>query len=333
MRPQRLAEVVGKIIETRRPAMLWGPPGVGKSATIRQAAQAAGRPLVDVRAVLLDPVDLRGLPTVQNGRAHWAPPAFLPADPGSRAVLFLDELPQAAPLVQSACLSLLIDRRIGEYELPAGVAIIAAGNRTEDKAGAHRVITPILNRCVHLDMEVSADDWQAWAASAGVHPLVRAFINFRPALLSQPVPTDGSRAWPTPRAWECVSDTLSATGPAHDVLSGIIGSAHAAEFVSFVELAQQLPAPAVLMADPANAPVPSGQPSILYALAGALVEHVRANAKDAGALATYAARLPAEFAVLVMRDACSVCPAIVQTPAGSAWIRANRDSLLAARAA
>src|SRR4029079_8083765 len=114
-------------------------------------------------------------------------------------VLFLDELAQAPPLVQAACLQLTLDRRVGEHELPAGWSVIAASNRAEDRAGTHRLISPLLNRFVHLDLEVSNEDWQAWAVASGIAPEVRAFLRYRPALLFRFDPAVQERAFPTPR--------------------------------------------------------------------------------------------------------------------------------------
>src|SRR4051812_30577921 len=126
MRPTDVTKALAALIPTRRPLYLWGPPGVGKSSLVRQATQNLNLDLVDVRATLLDPVDLRGLPRLEGESAVWIPPAFLPRF--GAGVLFLDELAQAAPLVQSACLQLTLDRRIGEYELPDGWSVIAASN-------------------------------------------------------------------------------------------------------------------------------------------------------------------------------------------------------------
>jgi MoxR-like ATPase len=175
-----------------------GPARCGKSAVVRKTADDLKLNLVDVRATLLDPVDLRGLPRLSNDSAVWCPPAFLPK--GGEGRLFLDELAQAAPLVQAACLQLTLDRRVGEYELPEGWAVVAASNRAEDRAGTHRLISPLLNRFVHLDLEVSAGDWQAWAVSANVAPEVRAFLRYRPGLLLQFDASTNSRAFPTPRS-------------------------------------------------------------------------------------------------------------------------------------
>jgi Mg-chelatase subunit ChlI len=241
VRPTDVTKALAALVPTRRPVYLWGPPGVGKSSLVRQAADALGCRLVAVRATLLDPVDLRGLPQVVRDTAVWCPPAFLPK--GGQGVLFLDELAQAAPLVQAACLQLTLDRRVGEYELPDGWAVVAASNRAGDRAGTHRLITPLLNRFVHLDLDVSADDWQAWAVAAGVSPEVRAFLRYRPGLLFQFHPAAPQRAFPTHRAWQFVSDVLAGTPGElrHAVVAGCVADGPAAEFVGFLQLVRQLP--------------------------------------------------------------------------------------------
>jgi len=174
---------------------LWGSPGLGKSSIVKQAAGSLGLGLVDVRATLLDPVDLRGLPRLDGDRAIWCPPAFLPRD--GEGALFLDELAQAAPLVQAAFLHLTLDRRVGEYELPDGWSVVAASNRSEDRAGTHRLISPLLNHFVHLDLEVSNEDWQTWAVANAIVPEVRAFLHNRPGLLAQFDATSNPHAFPT----------------------------------------------------------------------------------------------------------------------------------------
>lgn len=333
MRPTELASAIAALMQSGRPAFIWGPPGVCKSSIIREVAASQNRPLVDIRAALLDPVDLRGLPRITaEGTSQWCPPAFLPSDPGSEAIIFLDELPQAPAMVQSACLQLTLDRRLGEYELPAACSIIAAGNRQEDRAGAHRMITPLLNRFVHLDVEVSNDDWQAWALRSGIDPRVRGFIKWRPASLFafDPKAAD-QRAFPTPRSWHFVSDCIRNLPPdvrLFDIAAGCVGSGAASEFQSFCTVYSKLPDPEAVLANPKGFPLPSGSDaSVMYALVGALTELIRSKPAKAGDLAIFASRLPAEFGVLCMRDAVAVCPAILATPAGSAWIKANRDTL------
>jgi len=324
MKPSDVARALAALVPTRRPVYLWGPPGAGKSSLVRQAAGQLGRDLVDVRATLLDPVDLRGLPRVTNDTAVWCPPAFLPRS--GEGVLFLDELAQAAPLVQAACLQLTLDRKVGEYELPDGWTVVAASNRAEDRAGTHRLITPLLNRFVHLDLDVSPDDLQGWAAAAGVGPEVRAFLRYRPGLLSRVDPAAGERAFPTPRAWQFVSDVLPGA-PAellHPVVAGCVGDGPAAEFVGFLRLYRELPDLDAVLARPDAAPVPR-EPAVLYALVGALVERCRSDQAPLAQFVQYALRLPEEFAVLALRDALAVNPRLVALPAVQQWIARARS--------
>lgn len=103
MSPREVTSALKAIIPTGLPVFLWGAPGVGKSQITHQVATDLGRSLIDVRAVLLDPVDLRGLPHVSHGKAAWAIPDFLPVAErdGAAGVLFLDELNAAPQLRRS----------------------------------------------------------------------------------------------------------------------------------------------------------------------------------------------------------------------------------------
>src|SRR5258705_1979645 len=182
------ASLVSRALRTlmlgeKQPVFIWGGPGIGKSAVVRQLATDMAIPLQDVRALLLDPVDLRGLPFLgQDGRSKWATPEFLPQD-GS-GILFLDELNAAPAMVQASCYQLVLDRKLGEYNLPDGWAIVAAGNRDSDRAVTTRMPSPLRNRFVHLEFEVDLQEWSEWAIQAGIRPELIAFLRFRQDLLS-----------------------------------------------------------------------------------------------------------------------------------------------------
>jgi hypothetical protein len=324
MRPSDVIATLTALLPARRPLYLWGPPGVGKSSVVRTAATGLGLKLVDVRATLLDPVDLRGVPRINGRLTEWCPPVFLPTD--GAGVLSLDELAQAPPLVQSACMQLVLDRRLGEYELPAEWVVVAASNRAEDRAGTHRLISPLLNRFVHVDLEVDPDDWHDWAVTANVVPEVRAFLRFRPALLHEFDPRTNQRAFATPRSWSFVSDLLPRT-PAplvQRVVAGRVGDGPAAEFAGFLELYRHLPDVDAVLASPTTAPVPT-DPAVLYALVGALVERCRAKAALPASFARYAMRLPDEFGMLALRDAVSLDRTLVGDAAVQTWITKARE--------
>ena len=176
------------------PIYIWGPPGVGKSSIVKQVAVERGIGFKDVRMTLLDPTDLRGIPVPKDGLAQWLAPSFLPdkARDGEQGILFLDELNAAPPLVQASGYQLVLDRRIGEYELPEGWSIVAAGNRQGDRAVTHRMSSALADRFVHLNYDVDLADWTEWAihredisdaSTQRIAPMVLGFIQFRPAML------------------------------------------------------------------------------------------------------------------------------------------------------
>src|SRR5437867_3167799 len=119
MKASSVAHALGVLIKARQPVFIWGGPGIGKSSIVRQLAQTLRQTLQDIRALLLDPVDLRGLPFLgADNRSKWATPDFLPQD--GEGILFLDELNAAPAMVQASCYQLVLDRKLGEYTLKAG---------------------------------------------------------------------------------------------------------------------------------------------------------------------------------------------------------------------
>ena len=187
LRPAELAATLKVLVEARQPVMVWGPPGCAKSEIAQQVAAEGGRTYCDVRALLLDPVDLRGIPwRDQDNRTRWAAPDFLP--PSTSTALYLvnlEELPSGVPMVQAALFQLVRDRKCGEYELPEGASLMACGNRQADRGVVHRMPTPLASRFVHLEIKVDAPDWCAWAAGSGIAPEVLFYIQMRPDMLHQ----------------------------------------------------------------------------------------------------------------------------------------------------
>jgi MoxR-like ATPase len=311
-------------VNARQPAFLWGGPGIGKSAVIRQLAAALSMPLRDVRALLLDPVDLRGLPFLGNdGRSRWATPEFLPQD-GS-GILFLDELNAAPAMVQASCYQLVLDRKLGEYTLPAGWAIIAAGNRDSDRAVTTRMPTPLRNRFVHLEFEVDMQEWSEWAIQAGVRPEVIAFLRFRAELLN--AFDRDANAFPSPRSWEFVSRILeSQPEPSieHELFAGAVGSGAATEFSAFLRMFRELPNIDAILVNPHKEPVPENA-AAQYAVASALAH--RASDTNLDRICVYLDRMPTEFCVLCIRDASLREPAIRHTAAYTKWAIQNHHVL------
>lgn len=330
MRARELATCLKALIPTKRAVFVHGPPGIGKSEIVAQVAADMQADLIDIRAVYFDSVDVRGIPDINgDGLSHWRPPAWLPHDPASRGVLFLDELPQAPPLSMSAFLQLTLDRKVGEYTLPPGWSVLAAGNRVTDRAGAHHLITPLLNRFIHLDLDVNTDDWQAWAIANGIAAPVWSFINYRPSLLFQFDPKTDARSFPTPRSWKFVSDALASTPDEilQPVVSGCVGEGSAMEFIAYMKLFHKLERPDDIAARPTKAKVPS-DPSELYALCGALTDFCRElPAAKLSPIVTYALRMPRLHSILLMRDIARVNSQVVTIPEASEWFDKHKELL------
>ena len=282
---------------TNLPAFLWGSPGIGKSAIVKQIAAEKNIPCIDLRLTLLDPTDLRGLPVMQGDRVVWSPPVFLPRE--GAGILFLDELNAAPPAIQASAYQLVLDRRVGEYVLPKGFAIVAAGNRETDRAVTFRMPTPLRNRFLHLEIEPYLEDWKEWAMEEKIDPLIIGFLNFRPALLSTFGADFSAQAFATPRTWEYTSHLLSSGLQDEELrlaVAGVIGRETAAEFWAFRELAKNLPSVDEILEGRDIVPE---NPSILYALCGALAGRARENINR---VLEYSLKLPAEFAVLLVKD-------------------------------
>ncbi|HWH57977.1 MAG TPA: MoxR family ATPase [Terriglobales bacterium] len=324
MKSSAISSALRTLVAARQPVFVWGGPGIGKSAVVRQLAASLEVPLQDVRALLLDPVDLRGLPYLgSDGRSKWATPDFLPQD-GS-GILFLDELNAAPAMIQASCYQLVLDRKLGEYTLPNEWAIVAAGNRDSDRAITTRMPTPLRNRFVHLEFEVDAQEWSEWAIQAGIRAEVIAFLRFRPEVLS--LFDRDANAFPSPRSWEFVSRMLDSTPDRsieHELFAGAVGTGAATEFSAFLRMFRELPNIDAILLNPLLEPVPENA-AAQYAVASALARC--ASDLNFDRICLYLERMPTEFRVLCVRDASLREPGIRHTPSYTKWAIENHHIL------
>ena len=327
MKASRIAKSLEQLTTLKQPVFLWGPPGVGKSQVVSQVADRRGLRLVDIRAILLDPVDLRGLPKIsEDGLSEWCIPSFLPRD--GEGILFLDELNAAPPLVQAACYQLVLDRRLGEYALPDGWTVIAAGNREKDGAVAHRMPSALANRFVHIDFTVDLDEWLLWAQKNSIAPEIIAFLRFRPALLHDFDPERSSRAFPSPRSWEFASRIMNGpSGPEllPELLAGTVGKGAAQEISGYMKIWRELPKVKDIIENPAQIPVPT-DPAVLFAVCEMVGRAVTRERGDN--VLIFAARLPAEFSVLLVREAVRHCNDLARSESFAGWAARHADVLV-----
>ena len=328
MKPSSIRISLPKLLAKERPVFVWGAPGVGKSDIVAQIAEDGKYELRDVRLSLLDPVDLKGFPTIDTVKKQmkWLPADFLPTK--GKGLLFLDEMNSAPQSVQAAAYQLVLNRKIGDYKLPDGWAILAAGNRAGDRSVVHAMPAALANRFVHIDFDVSNTDWGVWAQGAGIHPDIRAFINFRPALLHSFDPASNPRAFPSPRSWSFVNDIYKddhAPDEEYELYKGTIGEGAAAEFIAYTKQIKDLPTIDQILIDPDGTRIPAN-PSAQYAVVEGLKD--KTSEKNVGRVLKYTDRLPVEYQVVYMRGAQRKCPAITTTKPYLDWVIKNQGVLL-----
>ena len=250
--PNKAKSRISHAITKKRPVFIWGPPGIGKSDIVHQIGDALDAHVIDVRLSLWEPTDIKGIPyySAEDNKMSWAPPVELPdaamASQHKSIILFLDEMNSAAPAVQAAAYQLILNRRVGAYELPDNVYIVAAGNRETDKGVTYRMPAPLANRFVHLELAVSFDDWFNWAVDNKIHKDVVGFLQFAKRDLYDFDPKSPNRSFATPRSWSFVSELLEDNlddETTTDLVSGCVGEGLAIKFVAHRKVAASMPNP------------------------------------------------------------------------------------------
>lgn len=221
-----------------RATMLWGTRGIGKSSIVRQVAKELGAPLIDLRLTTIEPVDLRGAVFAddERGQTVWFPPEFLPDEKEApEGILFLDELTAADQRLQISAYSLILDRKVGNYRLPAGWQVVAAGNASFHGAVSHDMGTALADRLFHFNIESTIEAFLDYAIANDFAPEVMAYLKVRPDRLddTRTQLANDHLIGASPRGWEDISNVLKAGLPEAQqrlFVQGRIGAANAAEF-------------------------------------------------------------------------------------------------------
>lgn len=248
--------IEAKIPFNRFPSvMLWGPPGVGKSQGVIEIAKEIEEStdkkvvITDVRLLLFNPVDLRGIPTANEDKslAVWLKPKIfqMDEDEGVVNILFLDEISAAPPSVQASAYQITLDRMVGEHKLPDNCIVIAAGNRVTDKSVAYNMPKALANRLCHFEIKGDSNSWHDWAVKTGVHEYVVGYLEYNSTALMRFDSSGTNLAFPTPRSWEMVSNILNTISDnleeVYPMVVGCIGHATASNFKTWVELYKTMP--------------------------------------------------------------------------------------------
>lgn len=308
MKASNITKVVNKLIVKKLPVFVWGAPGIGKSSIVKQIAASQGLEFLDLRLSLLDPTDLKGIPffNAETNEGVWAQPSFLPSNPESKGILFLDEINTAPPAVQASAYQLILDRRVGEYELPSGWSIVAAGNRENDRGVVYKMPPPLANRFVHFEMEVDFEDWKAWAYSAKIEASIIGYLAYDKSMLFTFDPASNEKSFATPRSWEYVDSIVKSgieTELILDSISGAVGREAAIGYMSFKKVMKALPDLNTIL-DGTLTQLEEDDAKVMMALAIGLVNALVDNPSDEAIdnVLKFSLNLPGEFAIMLVKD-------------------------------
>jgi midasin (ATPase involved in ribosome maturation) len=330
MKASSLKKSLIAMIDSKIPVFVWGSPGVGKSSLIRQIASDKSMEFIDLRLSLLDPTDLRGIPffDAANKSAVWAKPEFLP-DSNTQAygILFLDEINSAPPTIQAAAYQLILDRKIGEYTLPANYAIVAAGNYESDRGVTYRMPTPLANRFVHLDFDLDFTEWKSWAYESKIDARIISFLSYKPQNLFTFDAKAKEKSFATPRSWSFVNDILNSNLQIEllkDVIGGAVGIESSDEFMNFCKVVDKLPNIEEIINAKSNE-VPQNN-SVLYALCTGIVYSLKQNSsvENVTNILNYSLSLPNEFSVMLIRDLQKEGIDVESSTSWKTWVNANK---------
>ncbi len=294
--------------------MLWGPSGVGKSQGVREIAteieKRTGRDvrITDVRLLLFNPVDLRGIPTANEDKtlAVWLKPQIFQMDASEEVIniLFLDEITAAPTSVQAAAYQITLDRTIGEHKLPENCIVIAAGNRVTDRSVAYNMPRALANRLCHFEIKEDTNAWHDWAVKNEIHPYVTGYIEYNSSAL---IHTEGMElAFPTPRSWEMVSNILTYVSEdieaVYPMIVGCVGETSGNMFRIWTEIYAELPSLDTIFHGKSE-DLPN-EKEVHIALKSAMVDYARKHPDKEliDASIDYACRMPWSFRGRLLQD-------------------------------
>lgn len=328
MKPSQAALAVKFLYSKNRPGFLWGAPGIGKSDLMRQVAADLKIGIVDKRLSQSDPTEMKGFPfpNAKTRLMEFFHDGGLPTD--GEGILFLDELPNAPPMVANAAYQLILDRRLGDYELPSGWVPFAAGNKASHRSNTYSLSKALAGRFQHIDVTPDVDDWIDWAIKNNVSPQTRGYVRFRTDALYTEDFSKVELAYPSPRAWvkadEIVQDRTLSPAVRAELLVGTIGPGTATEFLGYCENEADLPDIKDVLADPGKVPVPE-RPSTKHAVISFLEGETKLKTFDK--IMAYVERFPIEFQAVYVSSTTRRDETLCTTAAYTKWLTKHASTL------
>jgi hypothetical protein len=165
---------------------------------------------------------------------EFYPPSFWPRK--GPAGIFLDEINMASTAMLGLAQQLLLDHQFGDYRVPDGVVVWAAGNRKIDRAFVNEIPAPVKNRVAHYQVEPDLTSWELWAFTVGIDSRIIGYLKYQPDMLHKFDPDSDCDAFPSPRTWVMAHRRLQAGLSVEPVVGPC-----AVHFDAYLSMLEQLP--------------------------------------------------------------------------------------------
>jgi len=223
---------------------------------------------------------------------------------------------------------LVLDRMVGGHKLHKNVGIVAAGNLETDNAIVQTMSTALQSRMVHMELVVDAKEWVNWASEAQLDHRITSYINFKPNAIYTFKPDHSDHTYACPRTWTFANKVLkeNAIGDSDllPMLAGTISEGVAREFMGFCKIHSTLPSIQEIIKNPTGLSI-SDEPSVLYALTGALAQNVQEESMEH--LMKYILRMPLEFQVVCLREILRRNKTMMGHKSLQSWVASNAAEL------
>ena len=306
--------------------LITGAPGIGKSDIVAQAAGNAGFDIILMHPSISDPTDFKGLPAIVNSAAEFLPYGQLRKliNASTPTACFIDDIGQAPDAVQAALMQLLQAREIDGHKISDEIVFVGATNSAAHMAGVRGILEPVKSRWDSIiELQVSVEEWCAWAMKKGLPEEVVAFVHFRGMdAIHKFAPTREIKNSVCPRTVASAAKLWKAGLRSMENLSGATGEGWAVEFLSFARCYASMPDPDDCFAAPHSARVPQGNDvSTLYAISVALSMRLKNHNISNGIV--YLDRLPTEYSIMAVKAAVDRDPDLMNTPGFTNWAVKN----------
>ena len=264
-----LAQHVLDVIEIDEIPMVFGSPGIGKSAVYQYIAKALNLEFIDFRLSMCDQTMVNGFPVMENNRSSYAPPKIFPLvgdeipEGKSGWLISFEELNSAAPSLQPIAYKILHDRMIGDFHIHPSVRFCANGNLETDGAVVLPLSTALASRMIQFKTHINPKNWIDWANDQGdrFHTILMQYLEYRNESVHRFDPKSKDSAYPCPRTLEKVSKLLKLCdkkerdySTARTSIEGSIGEATTIDFFAYVKYFDSVESVERIIANPLMKP-------------------------------------------------------------------------------